>query len=50
METPQAELSPFGVRTASAFPQTHELLRPLVMPYTHSLTDVQGITRGICSA
>jgi len=43
MELAQAELSAIGQRTAAAFPETHELIRPLVMPYTHSLTDVQGI-------
>ncbi|NIQ51917.1 MAG: hypothetical protein GWN71_00085, partial [Gammaproteobacteria bacterium] len=39
MEEAQAELSAIGRRTADAFPETHELLRPMVMPYTHSLSD-----------
>lgn len=44
MEDAQAELSAIGLRTAAAFPETHRYLRPMVMPYTHSLSDVQGIT------
>lgn len=43
-EMAQAELSAIGQRTAAAFPETHELLRPRVMPYTHSLTGAQGVT------
>lgn len=44
MEEAQAELSAIGRRTAAAFPETHEFLRPMVMPYTHSLTDIQGMS------
>lgn len=44
MEEAQAELAVVGQRTAEAFPETHAQLRPMVMPYTHSLTDVQGVT------
>jgi predicted permease len=44
MEMAQAELSAIGERTSTAFPESHEMIRPMVMPYTHSLTDVQGIT------
>ena len=44
MEAAQGELDAIGRRTAAAFPETHEKLRPMVMPYVHSLTDVQGIT------
>jgi predicted permease len=44
MEMAQAELSAIGERTSAAFPESHEMIRPMVMPYTHSLTDVQGIT------
>jgi putative ABC transport system permease protein len=44
MERAQAELEEFGRRSASAFPKTHATLRPMVMPYVHSLTDIQGIT------
>jgi putative ABC transport system permease protein len=44
IESAQAELSAIGQRTAAAHPDTHEFLRPMVMPYTHSLTDVQGIS------
>ena len=44
MERAQAELDELGRRSASAFPKTHATLRPMVMPYVHSLTDIQGIT------
>ncbi|HEX7238749.1 MAG TPA: ABC transporter permease, partial [Longimicrobiaceae bacterium] len=42
MEGAQAELAALGRRTAAAFPETHAKLRPVVMPYTRSLTDMQG--------
>jgi len=45
MEEAQAELAAIGRRTASAFPETHAQIRPMVMPYVHSLTDVQGISQ-----
>ena len=45
METAQAELSVLGQRTSAAHKETHEFIRPMVMPYTHSLTDIQGITQ-----
>ncbi len=38
----QAELATIGRRAAAAFPETHAKLRPVVLPYTHSLTDMQG--------
>lgn len=44
MQQAQAELTTVGHRTAAAFPNTHAQIRPMVMPYTHSLTDMQGIT------
>ena len=44
MQEAQAELDAIGRRTAAAFPETHAQLRPMVMPYTHSLTDIQGTT------
>ena len=44
MEQAQAELDEVGRRATSAFPKTHATLRPMVMPYVHSLTDIQGIT------
>ena len=44
LETAQAELAAVGDRTAAAFPDTHEFIRPMVMPYHHSLTDIQGIS------
>jgi putative ABC transport system permease protein len=44
LEQAQAELTGVGTRAAAAQPATHELLRPMVMPYVHSLSDVQGIT------
>jgi putative ABC transport system permease protein len=44
MQQAQAELTTLGTRAAAAYPDTHERLRPMVMPYVHSLSDVQGIT------
>jgi putative ABC transport system permease protein len=44
MDEAQAELAVIGQRTAAAFPETHAKLRPMVMPYAHSLTDIQGTT------
>jgi predicted permease len=42
-EQAQAELSAIGARTAVAFPATHDRLRPQVLPYTYSLTDIQDM-------
>ena len=44
MKEAQAELTAIGQRTAAQFPETNGSLRPMVMPYTHSLTDIQGMT------
>ena len=44
MEQAQVELGMIGQRTSAAHPETHAKLRPMVMPYTHSLTDIQGTT------
>ena len=44
MQEAQAELSAIGQRTAAAFPESNATLRPMVMPYVHSLTDIQGTT------
>lgn len=44
MKEAQAELAVAGRRAAAAFPQSNAKLRPMVMPYTHSLTDIQGTT------
>lgn len=44
MAQAQAELDAIGERTAAEFPETHARLRPMVMPYTHSVTDIQGTT------
>jgi putative ABC transport system permease protein len=44
MEAAQAELTAVGRRTAAAFPQTNEKLQPMVMPYIHSVIDMQGTT------
>jgi predicted permease len=40
----QVELDEVGRRASAQFPKTHAKLRPMVMPYVHSLTDIQGIT------
>ena len=42
METAQTELSAIGKRAAATYPQNAKL-EPMVMPYTHSLIDIQGI-------
>ena len=44
MEQAQAELSALGAQAAADFPQTHARLRPQVMPYAHSILDIQGTT------
>ncbi|HUQ82063.1 MAG TPA: ABC transporter permease, partial [Gemmatimonadaceae bacterium] len=44
MDEAQAELTVIGKRTAAAFPQSNAKLRPMVMPYVHSLIDIQGIS------
>jgi putative ABC transport system permease protein len=43
VEQADAELSLLGRRTASAFPDTHAQLRPVLERYTHSLTGTEGI-------
>jgi predicted permease len=42
LETAQAELSELGRRAAAEFPENAKL-EPMVMPYIHSITDIQGI-------
>ena len=44
MEAAQAELDVIGKRTAAQFPESNGKLKPMVMPYVHSLTDIQGIS------
>ncbi|HEX6057713.1 MAG TPA: ABC transporter permease [Gemmatimonadaceae bacterium] len=44
MAEAQAELEAIGRRTAAEFPASNATLRPMVMPYTHSLTDIQGLS------
>jgi predicted permease len=44
MAQAQAELSALGAQAASAFPLTHALLLPRVMPYAHPILDIQGTT------
>ena len=41
-ERAQAELSTLGQRMSSAYPETHEHLRPLILTYTHQLLDIDG--------
>ena len=42
LESAQAELSTLGRRAASQFPENAKI-EPMVMPYIHSITDIQGI-------
>ena len=44
MQEAQAELDAIGQRAAVELPETHATLRPMVMPYVHSLVDIQGIS------
>jgi predicted permease len=44
MAQAQAELSALGAQAAAAFPKTHARLQPQVMPYAHSILDIQGTT------
>ncbi len=44
MQQAQAELSALGAQAAAAFPETHARLQPQVMPYAHSILDIQGST------
>ncbi|HET9424518.1 MAG TPA: ABC transporter permease [Gemmatimonadaceae bacterium] len=47
LESAQAELSIIGRRAAGQYPENAKL-EPMVMPYIHSITDIQGIqTLGI---
>lgn len=40
LETAQAELTTIGQRAAAAYPETHERLRPMVLPYTREHLDL----------
>ena len=42
LEAAQAELSTVGRRAAAQFPENAKI-EPMVMPYIHSITDIQGI-------
>jgi predicted permease len=44
LDEARLELEAIGQRTAAAFPETHARIRPMVMPYVHSLFDIQGMT------
>lgn len=44
MQAANAEIAVLGKRAAADFPATNRTIMPMVMPYTHSLTDIQGIT------
>ena len=40
IESAQTELTAHGARATTAYPATHEHLRPHVVPYTHAFTDM----------
>lgn len=42
LEQAQAELTAIGQRTAAAFPETHERLRPYVLPYAYPFGDAEN--------
>jgi putative ABC transport system permease protein len=43
LDRAQAELTSIGMRAATDFPDTHEHVRPEVMPYAQSITGVRGL-------
>ena len=43
LDDAQAELTAIGRRTATDFPNTHEHLRPQVMPFAKMIVDVTGV-------
>ena len=43
-EQAHTELATIGDRAAADFPETNARLRPRVLPYTHSLDGVRGVT------
>ena len=43
LDEAQAELTAIGRRTAADYPDTHEHLRPQVMPYAKSIVDLSGV-------
>lgn len=43
MEDANAELAAVGLRSATAFPETHGHLRPQVMPYSRPILDIQDV-------
>jgi predicted permease len=43
MEQAQAELSALGAQAAIAYPLTHARLQPRVLPYAHSILDIQDV-------
>jgi len=46
IEGAQAELATLGRRMSAEYPDTHELLRPVVLPYTYAFTGVHSPTMG----
>ena len=44
LDEAQAELTVIGQQSAAAFPETHEQLRPQVLPYTYPLIDIQDVS------
>ena len=44
MQQAQVELTSLGKRAAAEFPESNARLEPVVMPYVHSIVDIQGIT------
>ena len=43
LDEAQAELTSLGLRAAADFPDTHEYLRPQVLPYAQSITGITGV-------
>ena len=43
LDKAQAELTTIGLRLAAEFPDTHAYLRPEVLPYAQSITDIRGL-------
>lgn len=47
LDQAQAELNTIGRRMAAVFPETHEHLRPQVLPYTHPFLDIDSPTMAL---
>jgi predicted permease len=47
IEAAQAEIAAIGLRTATDYPDTHEHLRPEVLPYARSIFELEDATKAL---